>query len=484
MTIALHPYQDAALRDIVAYMARHPLGRLLLVMPTRSGKTLLAALLMARILRLGLAGLWVVHREELLDEALRHLLLAGVHKACVGIIKYGWTPDPEAKLQLASENTLDRRALPPAHLVITDESHRDTAPRRRRICGAYQRAFKLGFTATPAPVRTRRLGDDFDDMIVAAQPSELIHDGFVAVPRLYAPDRGTLPDLRGVRLLGDDYRAEEIEPLLVRTSVLDAHVAEWARLAEGRRTAAYPVTIAHSKALVARFQAAGIAAAHLDGYMKGAERRQILAALRGGAFRVVASVDVISEGTNLPEVKCVLGARPTKSLRLYIQQGMRCATPWGDIDPLLLDAVGNVYTHGFPFADRRWSLDGPSGDPIDPADAVVKRCPCGAVVRGTATVCEVCRHEFPLPDRLVAEDPAPSALRLHQMTLDERAMEEERERLIAFAVQRRFKDPEGWAGQVLARKHVDGASDDVGPDASQRARASSGRNSCLWPGRT
>jgi len=449
----LRRYQDVGLGDVVAYMARHPLGRLLLVMPTRSGKTFIAAMLMERILRLGLAGLWVVHREELLDEALRHLLLVGVHKACIGIIKSGWEPDPDAKIQLASEGTLDRRELPIAHVLITDESHRDTAPRRRRIRAAYPRAFKLGFTATPTPPKYRRLAEDFDEMIVAAQPSELIHDGFVAAPVLYAPDRSTLPDLRGVQLLGDDYRAEQLEPIVMRTGTLDAHVAEWARLAEGRRTAAYPVTIAHSKALVARFQAAGIAAAHLDGYAKSDHRRQVITALRGGALQIVASVDVLSEGTNLPEVKCVLGARPTKSLRLYIQQGMRCATPWGEIDPRLLDVVGNVYRHGFPFADRRWSLDGPSGDPIDPRDAIVKRCPCGAVLPSNATICRGCRHEFPLPDRFVADDPAPGALRLHQITLGDRAMEDERSRLVAFAVQRRFKDPEGWAGRVLARKH-------------------------------
>jgi superfamily II DNA or RNA helicase len=453
MRFALRPYQDTALAEIVAYMARHPLGRLLLVMPTRSGKTFVAALLMARILRLGLQGLWVVHREELLDEAVRHLLATGVHKACIGLIKHGRTPDPAAKIQIASEGTLDHRTLPPAHLVLTDESHRDTAPRRRRIRRAFPRAFKLGFTATPTAPKGRRLKDDFDEMLVAAQPSELIHDGFIAVPTLYAPDQATLPDLRNVRILGDDYRAEDLEPLLLRAAVLDAHVAEWARLAEGRRTAAYPATILHSRALVARFEAAGIAAAHLDHTVKTPERRRIIAALRGGALRLVASVDVISEGTNLPEVKCVLGARPTASLRLYIQQGMRCATPWGDVAPRLLDVAGNVYRHGFPFADRRWSLDGPSGAPIDPHEAIVKRCGCGAIMRGIATICSACQHEFPLPDRLVEIDPGPRALRLHEITLADKARMAEHERLITFARQRRFKDPDGWAAQVIERKH-------------------------------
>lgn len=453
--IALRPYQENAVEAGLAYAVEHPTGRLLLVLPTRGGKTLVAAMfvwLMA--IRRGLRALWLAHREELLDEAVAHLVACGIPRGSIGVIKHGRSSDPDAKVQVASDATLDRRSKPLAHVVVTDEAHRDTAARRRRLRKAYPNAFLLGITATPIPPPRRNLGDDYDEMRVIVQPSELIHDGWLSVPSIFAPAETAVPDLRGLRLVGGDYRPDDLEPLLLRRSLLDEHVREWARLAERRRTVVFPATIAHSRAICDRFVAAGIAARHLDGTIGDAERRQIIAGLRSGKIPVVCSPGVLSEGTNLPEVKCVFGARPTKSLTLYIQQSMRCATPWNDVKPRLLDGVGNVYAHGYPYADRRWSFDERNGEPVG-GKAPVKRCPsCGMILATTATACPTCSHVFPRPSPVVPEGP----LALREVTARSAEIEKERDELRTFAAARGFKDPETWAAEVLARKHGEAAA--------------------------
>jgi DNA repair protein RadD len=182
------PYQIDAERRVIAYAATHPTGRLLLVIPTRGGKTFVGARLVQRMaLRHGLRALWLAHREELLDEAVRHLVEVGIHHGSIGVIKAGRSSDPTAKVQVASDATLDRRRRPEAHIVVTDEAHRDTAARRRRVRRAYPKAFLLGLTATPKPPPTRDLGEDYDSLMVVVQPSELIHDGYLSVPTIYAP---------------------------------------------------------------------------------------------------------------------------------------------------------------------------------------------------------------------------------------------------------------------------------------------------------
>ena len=450
------PYQRDALRWVLAYAVDHPTGRLILVIPPRGGKTLVGALVVLHLaVRHGLRALWLVHREELLDEAIEHLVDVGIHRASIGVIKAGRSSDPDARIQVASEQTLDRRGkLPVAHLVVTDECHLDTAPRRRRLRRAYPKAFLLGLTATPKPPPQRDLGEDYDAMMVVVQPSELIHDGFLAVPTVYAPDRSAIPDLRGLRRVGGDYRPDDLEPLLMRRGLLDEQVSEWARLSEGRISLAYPVTIAHSKALVARFQAHGINAKHLDGETPAEGengRRAILKGLNEGTLPIGCSVGVVSVGTNLPRVKCILGVRPTFSLVLYTQQGMRCATPFEGIRPRILDVVGNCYVHGYPFEDRRWSLkNAESGIPIREGAHHLKRCPsCGAMMHPATLVCTACAAAFPVPPPVVPDVP----LTLHEVTPAQSKLREEQSRLLLFARDRGFSDPDEWVARVMERKH-------------------------------
>lgn len=448
--IQFRPYQERAVEAALTYAAEHPTGRLCVVVPPRGGKTFIGAGLVEMMaLRHSLRALWIAHREELLDEARSHLIACGIRRSRIGTIKAGHAYDPDLPMQVASDATLDRRDKPVAHIVVTDEAHRDTAARRRRIRKAYPRAFLLGLTGTPIPPPGRDLGEDFDAMLVVVQPSELIHDGYLAVPTIFAPDQATIPDLRGLRVVGGDYRPEDLEPLLLRQSMLDEHVREWARLAEGRATIAYPVTRAHSRAVVDRFKAAGIMARHLDGDTPTEERRSILAALRAGALPVVSSPGVLSDGTNLPEAKCVMGLRPTASLTLYIQQSLRCATPWNDVRPRLLDGVGNVYRHGHPHADRFWGLRDPkNGEPIG-GRAPVKRCPkCSAIVSAGAASCANCLFVFPAPKPVVPDVP----LELHEVLLRDAELEKERARLLAYATSRGFENPKDWTERVLAAK--------------------------------
>lgn len=451
------PYQLTAEQQVIEYATENPTGRLLLVIPTRGGKTFVGARLAKKMaLRHGLRVLWLAHREELLDEAVAHLIDAGIPRASIGMIKAGRISDPSAKVQVASEQTLDRRSsLPVAHLVITDEAHRDTAPRRRRLRRAYPNAFLLGLTATPKPPPQRDLGEDYDTLMVVTQPSELIHDGYLAVPTVFAPDRDEIPDFRGLRVVHGDWRAEDLEKLLLKQSLLDEQVSEWHRLSDGRTSLAFPVTIAHSMALADRFRAAGIRAVHLDGASGRVERRDVVSWLKGGEIPIACSVGIFSEGTNLPRVKCILGVRPTRSLTLYIQMSMRCGTPWEGVQPRILDVVGNCYTFGYPFADRKWSLvNRESGLHTGKSGGVLKRCPnCGAMMPVAAGTCGACTAPFPIVVPSISDRP----LTLLQVSPEERELNQERERLVTFATERKFADPEAWADRVLAAKHGEAA---------------------------
>jgi len=453
----LRPYQHDAVAKVLAYAAQNPTGRLLVVIPTRGGKTFVGTTIVLLLaVKQQRRALWIVHREELLDEAVAHLKDVGIPASDIGVIKAGRRSDPSAPVQVASEATLDRRNRPEAHVVVTDEAHRDTAPRRRRLRRAYPNALLIGLTATPKPPPQRDLGEDYDALMVVVQPSELIHDGYLAAPVVFAPEKDATPDLRGLCVVSGDYRPEDLEPLLVGQAMLDEQVREWARLSEGRTSIAFPVTCAHSKALVARFRAAGIKAEHLDGETRPEDRKNLVDGLRNGRIPIVSSVGVLSEGTNIPRVKCVLMVCPTRSLARHIQPTMRGSTPWENVRPRVLDVVGNVYRHGLPHDDRHWSLvNAESGTLLSGERSVVRRCgECGAMspsIAPTCTNCGACfRSSTPSPSLPLAP------LQLQEVSPTRSKWSVERTSLVEYAKRQQFASPEQWADRVLATKYGGG----------------------------
>jgi hypothetical protein len=116
---------------------------------------------------------------------------------------------------------------------------------------------------------------------------------------------------------------------------------------------------------------------------------------------------VFTEGFDAPAVKCVILARPTKSLRIYLQQVGRGARPDGlGTRFVVLDHAGCAVEHGLPQEDREWSLDGKKKSPKKKS-APVRVCEqCFAVVAAGTPFCtgqmpdgSTCGWQFPAPIR-------------------------------------------------------------------------------------
>jgi superfamily II DNA or RNA helicase len=118
------------------------------------------------------------------------------------------------------------------------------------------------------------------------------------------------------------------------------------------------------------------------------------------------SVDVISEGTDVPSVGCAILLRPTQSEGLYLQQVGRVLRPApGKDHALILDHVGNVHRHGFPDDVRTWSLDDArrrTGKGGPPAPAVRTCESCFAAFK-PAPVCPCCGAECAAPAREIRQ---------------------------------------------------------------------------------
>ena len=393
--LQLRPYQERGIAAVRAEIARG-VRRVLMVLPTGGGKTVVAASIIAGAVRKSKRALFLAHRRELIDQCYGKLLASGLSREHLGTILAG---DPRARphapVQVASVQTLVGRRHPPADLIFVDEAHHTTARTYERILESYPGAVVVGLTATPCRGDGRGLGDAFGALVQVAQFGDLAAEGFLIVPTVYSTRHPV--DLSAVKSTAGDYNLHDLDEALNRRELVGDIVAHWQEHAAGRTTVVFAASVGHSRAIVEQFVEAGVRAEHLDGTTDDDERAAILARLATGETTVVANFGVLTEGWDLPRCKCVVLARPTKSKGLYLQMAGRGLRPDGDTPALLLDHAGCVLAHGFPQDDQEWSLESKKKRP---GAAPVKTCPsCYAALPTGTLVCPECGHVFESPPR-------------------------------------------------------------------------------------
>jgi superfamily II DNA or RNA helicase len=366
--MSLYPFQtdiSAEFERLVAQGER----KILLVAPTGSGKTVIAAAIIAATPR---DALVVAHRREIVNQTSGKLSARGVSH---GIIQAGDNDRlrPLAEVQVASIQTLHARAIrsnimamPLANLLIIDEAHHSCAMTYEKVIKAYPNAIVLGLTATPCRGDGRGLGGIFDIMIECPQVPDLIEQGYLVKSRVYAP---VDPNLRGVRTERGDYVANDLADCMDRPLLVGDIVTHWFKYGDRRRTIAFGCSVGHSIHIRDEFVKAGVRAEHLDGSTPKDERDAILARLSSGETEVVCNCMVLTEGFDCPDIGCIILARPTKKMGLFRQmigRGLRPAE--GKRDVVILDHSGAVFRHGLPEDRVEWTLD-PERHAIAPAHA-------------------------------------------------------------------------------------------------------------------
>ena len=360
--------------------------RVLFTLPTGTGKTQVAASLVANA-----EGpvLWFAHRRELVTMAVKRLVGAGIDPSEIGVICAGHPRNPGRRVQVASVDTLLRRDYPRASLVVVDEAHHAAAKTWAGLLASYPKARILGLSATPWRAGRKQLGEHFDELVVGAKPSELIAGGWLAEPRVYAPEDDLTPDLSEVRTSGEDYNIGDLARVTNRPEIVGDIVEHRQRHAPGLAAVAYAVDVEHAESLAAAFSAAGERWGLLTGKTPLPEREAMLAALDAGELDGIANCMVLTEGWDCPAAKCVVVARPTRSEGLYLQMVGRGLRPWRDVTPIILDHAGNARWFDLPQTDRELSLKRTPMRRGKGHGQAMERLPSGELVRREGELVEV-----------------------------------------------------------------------------------------------
>jgi superfamily II DNA or RNA helicase len=381
-----------ALREKFTHGAR----RVVLMLPTGAGKTTIASDMVRKVIeKSSLRCLFVVDRIELINQTSERFFLDGIDHGVIQAQHPCY--DPSKQVQVCSIQTLARRKTENYGLLIIDECH--TLHRaHHKLIEANPTGFVVGLSATPF---AKGMGKVFDDLVYPISAKELIEQKYLSDFQAYGPSI----DLSGIKTVRGDYDPEQLGERVDTPKLVADVVQTWIKRAAGRRTICFATNIAHSKHLTREFCKHGVIAEHLDCYTgkdaESASRKEVIDRFRSGETMVLCNVDILGKGFDVPEVSCIIQARPTKSLMVHIQQvgrGLRIAPDKNEC--IILDHASNHERLGFIDGDLPTVLDGrekkfgdsreseekepalpkpcPSCDFLKPAG--VRKCPaCGLV---------------------------------------------------------------------------------------------------------
>lgn len=325
----LRPYQQDAVsasdKDLSAGITRQ-----LIVVPTGGGKTAIAAERM-RLLRNGGQGLFLVHREELAQQAAETFRKRYPHIR-VGIEMAESKADVNSDhIIVASVPTLytgriDKFDPDRFPLIIADEAHLSVSPEWLKVlshfgCDKRDRpGLFLGITATPSRHDGIGLEALYDSVTYDIPIKRLCLEGIKVGPTMctwLCPPRShrisTGLDLSNVRVSRGDFVPGSLGKAVNTPERNRSIVRHHRDLGEGMPGIVFCASVQHSHDVATEFRAAGISAASIWGEMPKNERRRTISAYRAGEIDVLTSVDALSVGFDSPRASVAHMARPSLS---------------------------------------------------------------------------------------------------------------------------------------------------------------------------
>lgn len=391
--MSLRDYQTRAVADIRQAYGDGANG-VLLQLGTGGGKTKIMSHCADGVSKKGNQSAIIAHRQELILQTSMTLAKDGIYHGVIApdsVIREAIKSqvselgrsffNTAAPVSCASIQTLGRRNLAeyPFKFLFLDEAHHSVAGTWARLIAHYEKAWKLGVTATPERLDGKGLGrmaGGFYDVMVEGPPvADLMAMGWLTRAEVWGTEQQfDFSHIDTESRAGQEQMASAID----KPSITGDAIAHYTRICPNAPAIAFCINIEHAKRVAEQFRAAGYKFYCIDGTMKDTERRGLIRALGDGRIHGLTSCEIINEGTDIPVVTAAILLRPTQSLGMFLQQIGRVLRPvfpvGSDLSTIesrlfaiehsikpfavVLDHVGNCNTHGLPDDPRTWTLDG------------------------------------------------------------------------------------------------------------------------------
>ncbi|KAJ7932447.1 P-loop containing nucleoside triphosphate hydrolase protein [Mycena leptocephala] len=361
--VVLRPYQEQCLLACTEALESGA-SRIGVSLPTGSGKTTVFISLLSRIAAppsdpRASKSLIIVNSIELARQSAEQ----------VGRLFPDWTVEIEqgtkhkasglADVTVATYQTLRRteriNKFNPARLkaIIIDEAHHAAAPSYRRLLANFDTGIKhpdadfkppilahkipiIGFSATFSRHDGLALGSVFERIVYHRDFLEMIKEhASINLKNVIVNSRT------------GDFNPTSLAQVVNTDTINNMVVKTWLDKAGPTRksTLIFCVNVAHVEALTQRFRAFGIDARYVFSGTPMSERQALIASFKAGKYPVLVNCAILTEGADIPNIDCVVVARPTRSRNVFAQmigRGMRLSPGTGKTDCRIIDFVDSA----------------------------------------------------------------------------------------------------------------------------------------------
>lgn len=356
--IPLHDFQKEAVSQLTKHFITENQASGIMVMPTGSGKSRTATyFLIKEMISRGYQILWIAHRHMLIDQAADCFYnFAGLSKlenpdiknysiSCISSEHMNIKRAGKEEVVVASINSICRskehlrRLLKRKVIVVIDECHHAFAP-------TYQNTIKfikkcrsntklLGLTATPVRANdkdTARLLTIFDNnRIYDISMSELITKKILADPNYIRVETNenfepeiSLDEGKYINKYSElpETLVNKIAVSKERNRIILEHYLNNAE--KYGKTLIFALNICHCRLLYEELTEKGVKCGLV--YSGKDDNTKIINDFRENRIDVLVNVNILTEGTDVPDIQTVFLTRPTSSEGLLMQmigRGMR-----------------------------------------------------------------------------------------------------------------------------------------------------------------
>lgn len=357
----LNSLQEEAMTELNKALLERNKG--LIVMPTGTGKTFLAAQWFREIIQKNPKArlLFICHQNDILTQANdkefeNRLIEFGIQRGY-----YNAVEKTLGQVTFATVQTLARSIgkIPKDcfDYIIVDEAHHYLARTFNKVVKYFTPKFLLGLTATPSK-KTKNKGKEisilevFDKIIYKATTKDAIEKGILSPIEYWCVDNDI--DFSKTKWSGQ-YKEKDLNKTMCVTQYDEAIIKEYQQTAKkehGRtKTICFCASVKHAYRMEKLFNQQGIKAVTLAGKYYAnkrsttlkSKRQQIISDFKNGVYDIIFVRDLFNEGMDVPDADCVMLFRPTNSSIIYIQQigrGLRQFN--GKKYLLVLDFIGNA----------------------------------------------------------------------------------------------------------------------------------------------